>query len=126
LAELFARHKGERSYREMREKAESAGYWAAHVSWQQWAREGYVRAQFPAPETIKAFAVGLGVSETEVLLAAGRSLGLDVGLNNETDLILPGAGSLGAADRDVLASMAALLTAKEAQVGVLSRLKKGE
>jgi hypothetical protein len=112
LAELFARHKGERSYREMREKALGFGHDTTLVSWQQWARKGYARTQFPNPETIRAFAAGLGVSETEVLLAAGRSLGLDVGLDNDTDLILPGAGILSAADRDALATMAALLVSK--------------
>ena len=62
--------------------------------------------------TVRAFARGLGISETEVLLAAARQVGLDVGEGNATDLVLPGAGQLPPEDKNVLASLAAVLIAK--------------
>lgn len=81
-------------------------------SWQQWGSPDFERKLLPDPVTVRAFARGLGVSETEVLLAAARQVGLDVGEGNRTDLVLPGAGHLPPEDRNVLASLAAVLVAK--------------
>jgi hypothetical protein len=112
LPALILRVKGERTFRELRGQALRFGHDVPESSWQQWAKPEFKRTKLPDPETIRAFAIGLGVTETEVLLAAGRSLGLAVGLDNDADLLLPGAGVLSAADKNVLASMAALLVSK--------------
>ena len=115
LAELFERHRQGRSITSLMDAAAKAGHDGVSASsWREWAREAEyrVRKDLPSAASIRAFAAGLGVTERAVLLAAGRSVGLAVEADPEVDLILPGAGILGAADRDVLASMAALLVAK--------------
>lgn len=112
LALLIQQAKGDRSFRELKDRAEGVGLHSTLSSWQQWAMPDYERKLLPDPATVRAFAAGLGVSETEVLLAAGRQVGLDVGEGNETDLVLPGAGGLPPEDRNVLASLAAVLVAK--------------
>lgn len=112
LAALINELKGERSFRELRDRAASLGASSTLSSWQQWGSPDFERKLLPDPVTVRAFARGLGVSETEVLLAAARQVGLDVGEGNETDLVLPGAGHLPPEDRNVLASLAAVLVAK--------------
>lgn len=104
--------KGDRSFRELMEKAAGFGYVSKLSTWQQWGDPKFQRKLLPDPETIRAFARGLGVSETEVLMAAARQVGLDVGEGNTTDLVLAGAGGLPPEDRNVLASLAAVLVAK--------------
>lgn len=49
---------------------------------------------FPSADTIRGLARGLAVSETEVILAAARSLGLRVATSTPSDLVLNGAGLL--------------------------------
>lgn len=105
--------KGDRSFRFLRDKAAGFGYESTLSTWQQWGDLSFGRKLLPDPETIRAFARGLGVSETEVLMAAARQVGLDVGEGNTTDLVLPGAGGLPPADRSVIASLASVLVAKE-------------
>ncbi|GGH93973.1 hypothetical protein ACFFGR_09545 [Arthrobacter liuii] len=102
----------ERSFRELKDTADAAGHHSTLSSWQQWAMLDYERKLMPDPATIRAFAAGLEVSETEVVLAAARQLGLDVGEGNDADLVLPGAGHLPPEDRNVLATLAAVLVAK--------------
>lgn len=114
LAVLIADTKGARSFRELQERAAELGAPSTLSSWQQWANPDFERKLLPDPATVRAFARGLGVSETEVLMAAGRQVGLDVGEGNQTDLVLPGAGHLPPEDRNVLASLAAVLVAKGA------------
>jgi hypothetical protein len=112
LAALIQAAKGERSFRELKDRAAGVGLHSTLSSWQQWAMPDFERKLLPDPVTVRAFAAGLGVSETEVLLAAARQVGLDVGEGNESDLVLPGAGGLAPEDRNVLASLAAVLVAK--------------
>lgn len=112
LAALIMEFKGDRSFRELKEKAASLGALSTLSSWQQWGTPDFERKLLPDPTTVRAFARGLGVSETDVLLAAARQVGLDVGEGNRTDLVLPGAGHLPPEDRNVLASLAAVLVAK--------------
>lgn len=112
LALLIAQFKGDRSFRELKDKAASLGVPSTLSSWQQWGSPDFERKLLPDPMTVRAFAAGLGVSETEVLMAAARQVGLDVGEGNASDLVLPGAGGLPAEDRNVLASLAAVLVAK--------------
>lgn len=114
LAGLMLAAKGERSFRELMEKAAGLGHESKLSTWQQWGDPKYQRKLLPDPETIRAFARGMGVPETEVLLAAARQVGLDVGEGNTTDLVLAGAGGLPPEDRNVLASLAAVLVAKGA------------
>lgn len=114
LAALIAELKGERSFRELKDRAAQLGAQSTLSSWQQWGSPDFERKLLPDPTTVQAFAKGLGVSETDVLLAAARQVGLDVGEGNETDLVLPGAGHLPPEDRNVLASLAAVLVAKNA------------
>lgn len=112
LAALINELKGERSFRELRDRAAQLGTPSTLSSWQQWGSPDFERKLLPDPVTVRAFARGLGVSETEVLLAAARQVGLDVGEGNRIDLVLPGAGHLPPEDRNVLASLAAVLVAK--------------
>lgn len=117
LAGLIAELKGDRSFRELKDRAAGLGALSTLSSWQQWATPDYERKLLPDPATVRAFAKGLGVSETEVLLAAARQVGLDVGEGNRTDLVLPGAGHLPPEDRNVLASLASVLVAKHGTTG---------
>ena len=112
LASLMLEVKGDRSFRELMEKAAGLGYSSKLSTWQQWGDPGYTRKLLPDPATIRAFSRGLGIAETEVLMAAGRQVGLDVGTGNAVDLVLPGAGGLPPEDRNILASLAAVLVAK--------------
>lgn len=117
LALLIQQAKGDRSFRELKDRADGVGHHSTLSSWQQWAMPDYERKLLPDPATVRAFAAGLGISETEILLAAARQVGLDVGEGNDTDLILPGAGHLPPEDRNVLASLAAVLVAKGGTAG---------
>ena len=112
LAGLMLEVKGERSFRELMEKAAGMGYESKLSTWQQWGDPRYTRKLLPDPATIKAFSRGLNIPETEVLMAAARQVGLDVGEGNLVDLVLPGAGGLPPEDRNILASLAAVLVAK--------------
>ncbi len=73
--------KGERSFRELMEKAAGLGHASKLSTWQQWGDPKFQRKLLPDPETIRAFSRGLGVTETEVLMAAARQVGLDVGVD---------------------------------------------
>lgn len=115
LAELFERHRQGRPVKSLMDVAAKAGHdGVSYTSWREWVKtvDYRKRTQLPSTDTIRAFAAGLGVTERAVLLAAGRSVGLSVEPDSEVDLIIPGAGVLGAADRDMLTSMAAFLMAK--------------
>lgn len=112
MALLIQAAKGDRSFRELKDRATAVGLASTLSSWQQWAMPDFERKLLPDPATVRAFAAGLGVSETEVLMAAARQVGLDVGEGNAADLVLPGAGGLPPEDRNVLASLAAVLVAK--------------
>lgn len=112
LALLIQAAKGDRSFRELKDRAGSLGHDSTLSSWQQWAKVNFERKLLPDPATVQAFAAGLGVSETDVLLAAARQVGLDVGEGNASDLVLPGAGQLPPEDRNVLATLASVLVAK--------------
>lgn len=114
LATLILRIKGDRSFRELKDRAESLGASSTLSSWQQWGDHGFERKLLPDPATVRAFAKGLGISETDVLIAAARQVGLDVGEGNGTDLVLPGMAHLPPEDRNILASLAAVLAAKGA------------
>jgi hypothetical protein len=117
LAQLILQVKGDRSFRELMERAAGFGADLKLSSWQQWGDPEFERKLLPDPPSIRAFAKGLGISETEVLLAAARQVGLDVGEGNSTDLVIAGAGALDPIDRNILASLAATLVAKSGSGG---------
>lgn len=60
---------------------------------------------FPSPETLQGISRALGLPLREVVLAAGRSVGLRLHDANPDDLVLVGAGQLPLSSRDALRSM---------------------
>lgn len=92
LQELIAACKGDRSY-EALEKA--GGGSPSSKRWQQIATK--VDPKFPDPATIRSIARALSVSETTVVLAAARSLGLTIPLADASrlaELLPPSAARL--------------------------------
>jgi hypothetical protein len=70
---------------------------------------------FPDPPTIKGLSRGLNVSVTRVVLAAARSLDLNVSDSDPDELVLQGAGALPPESKQLLVSMSRqLLTAWDA------------
>ena len=73
LGELIRRRKGRRTYRDLSEQSDwSPGF----TRWQQYAANDLKTS--PGAENIRKIAAVLGVSEQEVWMAVGRSLGLDL------------------------------------------------
>lgn len=60
---------------------------------------------FPDKRTIEGLARGMGATQTAVVLAFGRSMGLKVAPEDGDVLELPGAGSLPTAARETLLAM---------------------
>jgi hypothetical protein len=74
LRDLIARHKGDRSYdRLARESHDNP----TSGRWHQLATQPR-QSNFPRPDTIQGVARTLGVTVTEVVMAAARSMGIDV------------------------------------------------
>lgn len=92
LQELIAACKGDRSY----DQLEAAGGGSpSSKRWQQIATK--VDRNFPDPPTIRAIARALAVTETTVVLAAARSLGLTIPVadaNRLAELLPPSAARL--------------------------------
>ncbi|MGN6724092.1 MAG: hypothetical protein ACTHJM_15910 [Marmoricola sp.] len=103
FADLVGLHRGARSNQELEDDSG-----IKRNTWQLWTNPGNrPRREFPSPETIRGFAKGLGVSETEVLLALGRTLGLDVGIHGaERDFTIRDAGELPEIAKHTLTSLA--------------------
>ena len=92
LQELIAACKDGRSYDDL-EKASGGSPTSAR--WQQIATK--VDPKFPDPKTIRAMARALSVTETTVVLAAARSLGLTIPLADASrlaELLPPSAARL--------------------------------
>lgn len=109
LAYLIAVRKGDRSYQRI---AEDSGGAITRNRVQQLATEPRQK-QFPSPETIRGLARALGATETEVVAAAARSVGIDVryGIDPRA-LVIGRAGELPARARDAIVAIAhELLTA---------------
>lgn len=70
-------------------------------------KDGFTR--MPSPETFAGLSKALNVNPRELVLAAARTLGIDVGDDKESDLILWGAGKLPEESKDVLRNTAAEL-----------------
>jgi len=73
LRELIGLQKGDRSYEQL---SKACGGQPSAKRLQQIATEQI--KNFPDPDTIRALAKGLGVTESTVVLASAASLGLDV------------------------------------------------
>lgn len=65
---------------------------------------GTVRA-FPDADTIRGLSRGLNVSTTRIVLAAARSVGLEVSAADTSELVLQGAGNLPSESKELLVSM---------------------
>jgi hypothetical protein len=104
--QLVAERRNNRTLKELQADSGDVVRWN---SWQQWTNPapGRRRTQFPEVGTIKAMAVALGVTEGEVLMALGRTLGLSI--DAEQDLVLPGAGALPPLAKSTLASLATVM-----------------
>lgn len=70
-------------------------------------KDGFTR--MPSQETIAGLSRALRLSPRELVLAAARTLGIDVGDDQESDLVLYGAGRLPQESKDVLRNTAAEL-----------------
>lgn len=119
FVELAAAHRGGRSLSEL---MEASGGVVARSVWQQWVNPAPSRKpsrSFPSPETMRGMAKALGVTETEVLVAFGVTLGMDVAVGvAETDLLVPGAGHLPEEAKAAIGLVAAMLGRQARAEGV--------
>lgn len=99
LQQLVLRLKGDRSYDAL-EKA--AGGTPTSRALQKLVSNGFTR--MPAPETFRGLSRALNVSQRELVLAAARTLGIDIEAENPSDLLLIGAGRLPQESQDLLTS----------------------
>lgn len=99
LQELVLRLKGDRSYDAL-EKA--AGGIPSSRALQKLVNNGFTR--MPNPETFRGLSRALNVSQRELVLAAARTLGIDVEAENPNDLLLVGAGRLPQESQNLLKS----------------------
>lgn len=99
LQELVLRLKGDRSYDAL-EKA--AGGIPTSRALQKLVNNGFTR--MPNPETFRGLSRALNVSQRELVLAAARTLGIDIEAENPNDLLLIGAGRLPQKSQDLLTS----------------------
>ncbi|WP_032402444.1 hypothetical protein [Rhodococcoides fascians] len=101
LGELIADRKGTRSYERL---STACGGTPTAKRLHQLATKP--QRNFPDPPTIKGLAQGLGVSVTDVVMAAARMVGLSVGVGNDPhSLTLPNAGELPASAREAIESV---------------------
>ncbi|RRQ26270.1 hypothetical protein DK926_18660 [Rhodococcus sp. Eu-32] len=107
LSELIADRKGTRSYERL---SQDCGGTPTAKRLHQLATKQ--QRNFPDPPTIRGLALGLGVSVTDVVMAAARALGLSVGVGNDPHaLTLPLAGDLPASARESIESVSRELVA---------------
>lgn len=99
LQELVLRLKGDRSYDAL-EKA--AGGIPTSRALQKLVNNGFTR--MPNPETFRGLSRALNVSQRQLVLAAARTLGIDIEAENPNDLLLIGAGRLPQESQDLLTS----------------------
>lgn len=99
LQELVLRLKGDRSYDAL-EKA--AGGIPTSRALQKLVNNGFTR--MTNPETFRGLSRALNVSQRQLVLAAARTLGIDIEAENPNDLLLIGAGRLPQESQDLLTS----------------------
>jgi len=90
LAGLIQARRNGRPYEQL---AEESGNNPKTSAWQQWGK-GSPRTLLPEPDSIKGMALALGVSQSDVLMAAARSVGLAVAPDDLSELRIAGAGLL--------------------------------
>ncbi len=105
LAQLILDRKMGRSFEKL---ADDCGGQPAGRRLQQMAN-GKPMRNFPDPDTIRALAVGLGVSEAEIILASARSLGFGVDSTGSGELTIAGAGGLPADAKKAIMDVARAL-----------------
>ena len=105
LGQLIQARRGTRSYERL---AQDSGNRPKLSAWQQWGN-GAPRTLLPEPDSIRGMALALGVSHTEVLMAAARSVGLTVASEDPSELRIAGAGLLPSMAQETLLMMARTL-----------------
>lgn len=90
LADLIQLRRNGRSYETL---AVESGNNPKLSSWQQWGK-GTPRTLLPEPDSIRGMALALGVSQSDVLFAAARSVGLVVAPDDPSEMRIAGAGLL--------------------------------
>jgi hypothetical protein len=106
LAQLILDRKMGRSFEKL---ADDCGGQPAGRRLQQMANGSRPMKNFPDPDTIRAMAGGLGVSEAEIILASARSLGFGVDSTGSGELTIAGAGALPADARKAIMDVARAL-----------------
>ncbi len=100
LQQLVLDNKGDLSYGSL---AERAGGTLKPKGLQKLTTSQFT--SFPSPETLQGISRALGLPLRDVVLAAGRSVGMRLHDSNPDDLTLVGAGQLPLSSREALRSM---------------------
>ncbi|MFD0046976.1 hypothetical protein ACFVGV_17480 [Pseudarthrobacter scleromae] len=115
LAQLILDRKMGRTFERL---AEDCGGMPASRRLQQMANGNRPMKNFPDPDTIRAMAKGLAVSESEIILASARSLGFAVDSAGSDELNIAGAGALpDEAQKAILNVARALMNAHSLNAG---------
>ncbi|MDQ1053215.1 hypothetical protein QE394_001143 [Arthrobacter sp. SORGH_AS 212] len=99
--QLVLAHKRDDSYETISKRA--GGVPKARAL-QSIVNDGFTR--MPTPETFAGLSKAFSISPRELVLAAARTMGIDVGDDRESDLVLWGAGRLPQESQDVLRNTA--------------------
>lgn len=99
--QLVLTHKRDDSYEAISKRA--GGVPKARAL-QSIVKDGFTR--MPSPETFAGLSKAFSISPRELVLAAARTLGIDVGDDRDADLVLWGAGRLPQESQDVLRNTA--------------------
>jgi hypothetical protein len=102
LADLINDRKGTRSFEDM---AKDTGGAVTRGRFQQLATVRQ-QSQFPTPATLRGVVAATNLPMREVVLAAARSVGLQVPPDDPTVLAIAGAGSLPADQKELLLNLA--------------------
>lgn len=98
--QLILRLKSDKSYDTIERLA---GGQPTGRSLQKLVSNGFTR--MPDPETFQGLSRALNVSQRELVLAAARTLGIDIEAENPNDLVLVGAGRLPQRSQEALINM---------------------
>jgi hypothetical protein len=105
IADLIAARRNGRSYAQL--VRDSGGVMKASA-WNAWGKADRAneRGLFPEPASIRAMALALGVSHTDIILAVARTLGLTVASDDPSELRIAGGGLLPEQAQQTLLNMA--------------------
>lgn len=113
----------------LRKLTDRSGGRVAHSYWDRLLKNTI--KEFPRPESIEAIAAGLSLPESVVLLAIGKTLGVDVSSHSVPGIPLP-AGAEDLDDRgrravwDMVIALLPPVTASQARMQVRRRTKSSE